>query len=83
MVRPVQVQLVTWRQAGSARTSDPHAELALLARSNLFIGNCVSSFTAVVVRERRALGLPSEFWAFPPDSESESPPRLGRDTDEL
>ncbi|XP_043192443.1 GDP-fucose protein O-fucosyltransferase 1-like isoform X1 [Amphibalanus amphitrite] len=79
-------ELVTWQPAEPGRPADAHAELALLARANLFIGNCVSSFSAVVFRERDALGLPSAFWAFPEDSESESesdrdadPARPGRD----
>lgn len=78
-------QLVTWQPGGSGRLSDPHAELALLARSNLFIGNCVSSFSAVAFRERLALGLPSAFWAFPPEPEPAPEPerRAGHAEDEL
>ncbi|KAF6214595.1 hypothetical protein GE061_009338 [Apolygus lucorum] len=46
--------------------SSPHVELAIMGRANFFIGNCISSFSSFVVRERSVRGLPFEFWAYPP-----------------
>lgn len=47
--------------------NNPHLDMAILEQSNLFIGNCISSYTAFVKRARDVRGFPSQFWAFPRD----------------
>ncbi|XP_070531653.1 GDP-fucose protein O-fucosyltransferase 1-like [Ptychodera flava] len=43
---------------------EPHVDLAILAKSDLYICNCVSSFSSFATREREVSGKPTWFWGF-------------------
>eukprot|EP00057_Strongylocentrotus_purpuratus_P033135 XP_790324.3 PREDICTED: GDP-fucose protein O-fucosyltransferase 1-like [Strongylocentrotus purpuratus] len=51
------------------KPSEPHVDLAILAKSDHYICNCASTFSAFAKRERDAAGKPSSFWGFGEDYE--------------
>lgn len=70
-------------QAHRTNVNNPHLDLMILERSNVFIGNCISSYTAFVKRARDVYGLPSSFWAFPKHSYLNGSTKVKTKRDEL
>jgi len=51
-----------YRDLSIPKFFDPLIDLAVQILSDHFIGNCVSSFTGFIVRQRRVKHLPVDFW---------------------
>ena len=50
---------------------NPHLDLAIMGRSSVFVGNCISSFSAFVKRERDVKELQTLFFGFPKQKHDE------------
>ncbi|XP_022107939.1 GDP-fucose protein O-fucosyltransferase 1-like isoform X2 [Acanthaster planci] len=57
MLEPLKVKVLQYDK------HEPHVELAILAKADHYIGNCLSTFSAFAARERGVTGKPTSFWA--------------------
>lgn len=63
-------------QAFRTGERNPHLDLMILEKSNYYIGNCISSFSAFVIRSRSVRGFPYAFWAFQDPALASSKPKV-------
>ena len=49
-------------RAGENEADDPIVDVAIMSSADYFIGNCVSSFSSFVRRQRKAAGKPTAFF---------------------
>ncbi|XP_038046118.1 GDP-fucose protein O-fucosyltransferase 1-like [Patiria miniata] len=57
MLEPIKVRVLQFDE------HELHVELAILARADHYIGNCISTFSAFAARERGVTGKSTSFWA--------------------
>ncbi|XP_046844329.1 GDP-fucose protein O-fucosyltransferase 1-like [Xenia sp. Carnegie-2017] len=69
-------RIVTVHQQSNLQSRDaPIIDLAILTKSTLFLGNCVSSFSSFVKRTRDSEGKVSGFWNFDPRTSPKTNPK--------